>query len=204
MCGSKTASRLIIHCGRCEGWPTRLWRGSTLGSPSFIRAWGGRRSRRRCCCGRRCCRPSISVRSERQLMEQIDYNLLFRWFVGLAMDDAGLAPDGVHPEPRPAAGGGRGARVPGGAAGADGGQAAAVERALLGRWHADRGLGVDEELPAEGRLGRAAGAGAQRRARFPQGKAHERDARLDHRPGGAALSQGRRPARAGCASWATC
>ncbi len=29
-----------------------------------------------------------SVRSERQLMEQIDYNLLFRWFVGLNMDDA--------------------------------------------------------------------------------------------------------------------
>lgn len=28
-----------------------------------------------------------SVRSERQLMEQLDYNLLFRWFVGLTMDD---------------------------------------------------------------------------------------------------------------------
>ena len=27
-----------------------------------------------------------SVRSERQLMEQMDYNLLFRWFVGLSMD----------------------------------------------------------------------------------------------------------------------
>jgi IS5 family transposase len=29
-----------------------------------------------------------SVRSERQLMEQLGYNLLFRWFVGLSMDDA--------------------------------------------------------------------------------------------------------------------
>jgi len=28
-----------------------------------------------------------SVRSERLLMEQLDYNLLFRWFVGLRMDD---------------------------------------------------------------------------------------------------------------------
>jgi hypothetical protein len=28
-----------------------------------------------------------SVRSERQLMEQIDYNLLFCWFVGLGIDD---------------------------------------------------------------------------------------------------------------------
>ena len=27
-----------------------------------------------------------SVRSERQLMEQLDYNLMFRWFVGLSMD----------------------------------------------------------------------------------------------------------------------
>lgn len=29
-----------------------------------------------------------SIRSERQLMEQLDYNLLFRWFVGLSVDDA--------------------------------------------------------------------------------------------------------------------
>lgn len=28
-----------------------------------------------------------TIRSERQLMEQIDFNLLFRWFVGLEMDD---------------------------------------------------------------------------------------------------------------------
>ena len=30
----------------------------------------------------------FSIRSERQLMEQLDYNLLFRWFVGLPMDAA--------------------------------------------------------------------------------------------------------------------
>jgi transposase len=29
-----------------------------------------------------------SIRGERQLMEQMNYNLLFRWFVGLEMDDA--------------------------------------------------------------------------------------------------------------------
>src|SRR5213592_1399943 len=28
-----------------------------------------------------------TIRSERLLMEQLDYNLLFRWFVGLEMDD---------------------------------------------------------------------------------------------------------------------
>jgi transposase len=32
-------------------------------------------------------RALYSVRSERMLMEQLDYNLLFRWFVGLNMDD---------------------------------------------------------------------------------------------------------------------
>jgi len=29
----------------------------------------------------------FSIRSERQLMEQLEYNLLFRWFVGLGIDD---------------------------------------------------------------------------------------------------------------------
>ncbi len=33
-----------------------------------------------------------SIRSERMLMEQLDYNLLFRWFVGLTMDDPIWAP----------------------------------------------------------------------------------------------------------------
>jgi transposase len=29
-----------------------------------------------------------TVRSERMLIEQLEYNLLFRWFIGLNMDDA--------------------------------------------------------------------------------------------------------------------
>src|SRR5687767_12757100 len=33
-----------------------------------------------------------SIRSERMLMEQLDYNLVFRWFVGLSMDDQSWAP----------------------------------------------------------------------------------------------------------------
>ena len=28
-----------------------------------------------------------SIRSERQLMEQLNFNMLFRWFVGLGLDD---------------------------------------------------------------------------------------------------------------------
>jgi len=34
----------------------------------------------------------FSIRSERQLMEQLDYNLMFRWFVGLGIDDAVWVP----------------------------------------------------------------------------------------------------------------
>jgi len=30
-----------------------------------------------------------TVRSERLLMEQLDYNFLFRWFVGLSLDERG-------------------------------------------------------------------------------------------------------------------
>src|SRR2546423_4142666 len=33
-----------------------------------------------------------TIRSERQLMEQLDYNLLFRWFVGLELDEAVWVP----------------------------------------------------------------------------------------------------------------
>ena len=33
-----------------------------------------------------------TIRSERMLMEQLDYNLLFRWFVGLNMDDVVWVP----------------------------------------------------------------------------------------------------------------
>ncbi len=41
------------------------------------------------------------IRSERQLMEQLDYNLLYRWFVGLSPDDrCGIRP----PSPRTANG----------------------------------------------------------------------------------------------------
>jgi transposase len=36
------------------------------------------------------------VKSERQSMEQLNYNLLFRWFVGRNMDDTIWDRDGVH------------------------------------------------------------------------------------------------------------
>lgn len=87
------------------------------------------------------------IRSERQLMEQLDYNLLYRWFVGLSPDDPVWDPTVFtkdrdrleigevfakfmdkllnHPQVR----------------------AAAVGRAFLGGRNLDRGVGVAEELP---------------------------------------------------------
>jgi hypothetical protein len=32
-------------------------------------------------------------------MEQLDYNFLFRWFVGLSIDDPVWERDGLHQEP---------------------------------------------------------------------------------------------------------
>jgi hypothetical protein len=44
----------------------------------------------------------FTIRSERQLMEQLTYNILVRRSVGRG---AGVGRDGVHQEPRPVAGG---------------------------------------------------------------------------------------------------
>ena len=109
-----------------------------------------------------------SIRSERQLMERLEYDLLFRWFVGLGVDDRGLGPFDLLEEPRPAAGRRHRGEVPGRGAGAAAGEEAAVERSLLGRRHADRGLGVDEELQAEGRArtSRRRGGGRNAEADF--------------------------------------
>ncbi len=40
----------------------------------------------------------FSVRSERQFMEQTQYNMLFRWFTDLAMDDAVWMPTVTDPD----------------------------------------------------------------------------------------------------------
>ncbi len=85
-----------------------------------------------------------SVRSERQLMERMEFDLLFRWFVGLGADE----PVGDHStfsknRDRRC----RGA-LPGDAARAVESEAPPVERSLQRRWHADSGLVLDEELQA--------------------------------------------------------
>ena len=146
----------------------------------------------------------FTVRSERQLMQQITYNMLFRWFVGLAMD-APVWDVTVFTKNRDRLLEGDIARGFLAAILADPQvEAAALDRAFLGGRHADRGVGVDEELSPEGRQRRAAGAGPQRRARLPRREAQQRDARLDHRSGCAAVAA-RRPGRPpSCATWGMC
>ena len=57
-------------------------------STRCIRRSGRPSSRsREAACGRCLLQLLYSIRSERMLMEQLQYNLLFRWFVGMDMDE---------------------------------------------------------------------------------------------------------------------
>ncbi|MDR7127641.1 hypothetical protein J2X53_004497 [Pseudorhodobacter sp. 4114] len=92
----------------------------------------------------------FSVRSERQLMEQMQYSLLFRWFVGLGIDDPVRVPT-VFTKNRDRLISTEMSQGDGGNSGASRDRAASVGRALLGRRHAGQDLGLFEKLSAEGR-----------------------------------------------------
>jgi transposase len=112
-----------------------------------------------------------SIRSERLLMEQLDYNLLFRWFVGMDMDEPIWAPT-VFSKNRDRLLNQDIARSF---------FRRVVERAkdlmsdgaFHGRWHADRRVGEPEEFSAEGRRHRRG------RRRLSRAAAEERHARVD-------------------------
>ena len=88
------------------------------------------------------CRPSIRVRSELQLMEQLDCNLLFRWWDVDGVQQESRAPDrGWHRQK--VHGRGPESRV---------GQGAVVGRRLPSRRNADRGVGPKSFRP-RGRSG---------------------------------------------------
>ena len=133
-----------------------------------------------------------SIRSERQLVERLEFDMLFRWFVGLSIDekvfDAStffknrdrlltheIAQGFLSSLSRPA-----------------GSEGAYERRAFFRRRDFAEGLGVDEELSAQGRLWRAAVARAQRASGFPQDAAVERDARFHDGPGCAPVQERRR------------
>src|SRR4051794_14524350 len=98
-----------------------------------------------------------SIRSERLLMERLEYDLLFGWFVGIGVDDA-VWDHSVFSRNRDRLLAGHRGEVPNGGALAAQGEETSVHGSLLGRRHADRGMGVDEERQAEEPgLGRTAG-----------------------------------------------
>jgi transposase len=90
-----------------------------------------------------------TVRSERLLMEQLDYNFLFRWFVGLSIDDS-VWDVTVFTKNRDRLLKGEVAEAffhRGAGAGPPAGNA--VRRALHGRRHPDRSVGRAEEFQAQ-------------------------------------------------------
>ncbi len=68
-----------------------------------------------------------SIRSERQLMERLEYDLLFRWFVGIGIDDAAWDHSGFSKNRDRLLGRGHRGEVPGRGAGAAAGEAAPVD-----------------------------------------------------------------------------
>jgi Transposase domain (DUF772) len=108
-----------------------------------------------------------SVRSERQLMEQINYNLLLRWFVGLGIDNAVWDHSTFSKNRDRLLGADVTVRFLAAVLRHPKGHALSVGRALLGRRHAGESLGFDQELPRQGRFRRATWARAQRRTALP-------------------------------------
>ncbi len=134
-----------------------------------------------------------SIRSERLLMERLEYDLLFRWFVGIGVDDAAWD-HSVFSKNRD--------RL------LEGDIAAKFLSAVLAQPKVKRLLSsdhfsVDGTLieawasmksvkPKDGSDDPPAGRRAQRRSRFPRPEADERHACLDDRSGGPALQEGQR------------
>ena len=101
-----------------------------------------------------------SIRSERLLMERLEYDLLFKWFVGLGVDDPVWDHSTFSKNRDRLLGGEIAAKFLNAVLAQPRMKRLFVERALLGGWHVGRGLGLAEELPAEGAAGWRAAAAA--------------------------------------------
>src|SRR5246500_1827772 len=136
-----------------------------------------------------------SVRLEKQLMEQLDYNLLFRWFVGLSVD-AAVWDETVFTKNRERLIEGDIARKF---------MAAVLDQGSVKALLSDEHFSVDGTLieawasiksfRPQGWQRRAAGPGPQWRAGFSRREAQQRDPRFDHRPQCSAVPQRPGPAR---------
>jgi transposase len=89
------------------------------------------------------------IRSERQLMEQLNYNLLFRWFIGLSPDDPVWDVTRFIKNRDRLQGGDVFRKFMDKAFDPSKGHAVVVGRALFGRRYAHRSLGLAQEFQAE-------------------------------------------------------
>lgn len=104
------------------------------------------------------------IRSERQWMERLEFDLLFRWFVGLGVGDPVWEHSTFSKSRDRLLEGEIAVKFHSAVLVAQPkGEVAVVERSRLGGRHADRGAGFDQELPQKGwRRQRQRGAGTRR------------------------------------------
>jgi Transposase domain (DUF772) len=125
-----------------------------------------------------------SVRSERQVCERLRYDLLFKWFLDLNVEDEGLAQQLLQ-ESRAAAATRGGPAFLRGGGGAGAAAQVRLRPALHCRRHPSRGLGLGQKFRASQR--RAARGRTHRRwpqsgGGLPRTEAKQPDASLHHRP----------------------
>ena len=99
-----------------------------------------------------------TIRSEELLMEQLQYNLLFRWFVGLNADEQVWVPTVFSKNRERLMHGDVAEKFFAGGAGTGGNRRSDIGRTLQRGWNTDRGVGEPEEL-SEKRPERNHGAG---------------------------------------------
>ena len=115
-------------------------------------------------------------------MEQLNYNLLFRWFVGLEMDDPVWDVTVFTKNRERLIAGEVSQRLLGAVLEASAGTQFAERGALYGGWHADSGLGCGAQLQGQARSARAR-AGFRARGRGVVA----RQGGVDDRSGGAVI-----------------
>ena len=76
------------RCGRSAALRTRLWRRFRASSRRSMLGWAALRIPPEKLLRAMLLQAFYSIRSERQLMERLKFDLLFRWFVGIGVDDA--------------------------------------------------------------------------------------------------------------------
>ena len=89
-------------------------------------------------------------------MERLEFDLLFRWFVGIGVDDAAWDHSTFSKNRDRLLEGDIAAKFMQAVLDQPRVKRLLTHGSFLGRRHADRSLGFDEELQAEGRIGRTA------------------------------------------------